>query len=248
MRIIFHENFNQVYTYDPAAEKGRMQAIVQELSDFEFIKPIQATDEDILLVHEEDHLQNVKTNKKVYDLALLAAGGAIKASELAMKGEPSFAVIRPPGHHAGPNNFWGFCYFNNIAIAIQKLLFNRKIQKAVILDFDLHYGDGTDAIFNNSDDLIYYHVNGTSKTEFIDNIRSFLSNLNNIDIIGVSAGFDRHEMDWGKLLSTENYNTIGQILNEFAEQLCNGRRFAVLEGGYNHKVLGKNVHSFVKGF
>jgi len=67
------------------------------------------------------------------------------------------------------------------------------------------------------------------------------------DIIAVSAGFDRHKDDWGGILETDDYREIGRIVKENAEEKCDGRRFAVLEGGYNHKVLGKNVRAFVLG-
>jgi acetoin utilization deacetylase AcuC-like enzyme len=63
----------------------------------------------------------------------------------------------------------------------------------------------------------------------------------------VSAGFDRHIQDWGRLLNTDDYLTIGKLVEAFAEKKCGGRRFGVLEGGYNHDVLGSNVHAFLDG-
>jgi len=65
------------------------------------------------------------------------------AAELAIEGKPSFGLIRPPGHHASPDSCWGFCYFNNIAIAIRRLIDEGRVKKALIIDFDLHFGDGT---------------------------------------------------------------------------------------------------------
>lgn len=67
------------------------------------------------------------------------------------------------------------------------------------------------------------------------------------DIVAVSAGFDRHQQDWGGMLRTEDYFTIGKRIKEFAESVCGGRRYAVLEGGYNHTVLGKSVRALVEG-
>jgi acetoin utilization deacetylase AcuC-like enzyme len=67
------------------------------------------------------------------------------------------------------------------------------------------------------------------------------------DIIAISAGFDRHEEDWGGLLKTEDYSTIGKWAKEASLEHCQGRRFGVLEGGYNHSVLGRNVRSFLQG-
>jgi acetoin utilization deacetylase AcuC-like enzyme len=63
----------------------------------------------------------------------------------------------------------------------------------------------------------------------------------------MSAGFDRHEQDWGGLLATEDYRAIGKSVKEHALLRCQGRRFGVLEGGYNHAVLGRNVESFLQG-
>lgn len=54
--------------------------------------------------------------------------------------------------------------------------------------------------------------------------------------------------DWGGLLSTEDYRELGRMMKQTAERLCQGRRFAILEGGYNHAVLGRNVNSFCEGF
>lgn len=248
-QIIFHKDFYKVYASDPAADSGRMESIVKELHDFKLIEPELAHDSDVLLVHTDQHLSRVRgSREQVYPVALLAVGGAILASEYACElHEPMFALIRPPGHHASPEGFWGFCYFNNIAIAIQKLL-STKIKNAVIVDFDMHFGDGTSNTFSTSPNVLYYHVEGRTRTQFIQNLREYLKDLMNFDIIAVSAGFDRHKDDWGGLLTTEDYQTIGKIIKDFSEQECQSRRFAVLEGGYNHKILGKNVRAFIEGF
>ncbi len=249
-QIVFHEDYCKVYTSDPAADAGRMEAIIKELQDYKFINPKPSQDREILLVHTETHLSRVKLSRgKVYPMALLAAGGALLASEYTCKyREAMFALIRPPGHHASPEGFWGFCYFNNIAIGVKKLLYDKKINKAAIIDFDMHFGDGTSNTFSASPEVVYYHVRGGTRTQFIQNVRDFCDNTVNVDLIAVSAGFDRHEDDWGGLLTTGDYHTIGKIIKKFSKDKCEGRRFAVLEGGYNHNVLGKNVRSFIGGF
>ncbi len=241
MKIVFHPKFYTVYASDPAAESGRMEAIVEELKDFDFVEPEPARKEDILLVHTPEHYEYVRSEALVYEVAVLAVGGAILASEIAFE-EPSFAAIRPPGHHASPDSSWGFCYFNNIAIAIRKLIKEGRIVRAVIVDFDLHFGDGTANTFSNDPKVEYFHMKGGD----ISGIDDFLGKTE-YDIIGVSAGFDRHKDDWGGILETEDYREIGKIIRERAEERCYGRRFAVLEGGYNHSVLGKNVRAFVEG-
>ena len=248
-QIIFHEKYYSNYAFDPAAEDGRMEAIIKELPDFTIISPTPATDEDILLIHTENHLSRVKADRgQVYNIALLAVGGVILAAEYACKLEPLFAVIRPPGHHASPEGYWGFCYFNNIAIAVKKTIKTTEIKNALVLDFDLHFGDGTHNTFRDSPEVKYYHVEGRTRPQFVQNIRNFLQGLDDIDLIGVSAGFDRHEDDWGGLLSTEDYKSIGNIIREFSEDKNPCGRFGVLEGGYNHRVLGKNVRAFLTGF
>jgi acetoin utilization deacetylase AcuC-like enzyme len=67
-----------------------------------------------------------------------------------------------------------------------------------------------------------------------------------VDVIGVSAGFDNHEQDWGGLLSTSDYTAIGKMVRE-ASKKNGGGCFAILEGGYNHSVLGQNVMAFIEG-
>ena len=67
------------------------------------------------------------------------------------------------------------------------------------------------------------------------------------DIIAISAGFDRHENDWGGMLKTEDYRRIGELVKTHSLQNCNGRRYGLLEGGYNHDVLGENVRTLLEG-
>ncbi len=101
MKIIFHERYYEVYTADPAASAGRMEPIMAALgNDFEVMVPSPASDQDLALVHTQDHIQSIKRHPEIYEVAVLSAGGAILASEFALEGEPAFGVIRPPGHHA----------------------------------------------------------------------------------------------------------------------------------------------------
>jgi acetoin utilization deacetylase AcuC-like enzyme len=244
MKIIFDERFLEVYTSDPAASAGRLECILEELADYrsDFVEPEPASDEDVLLVHTPSHLEFVKIMKKVYELASLATGATILASSISFK-EPAFALVRPPGHHASPNSSWGFCYFNNIAISVRKLIKTGKISKAAIVDFDLHFGDGTSNTFMDDDKVKYYHM----PADDIEGIERFLKSWD-YDIIAVSAGFDKHRDDWGNYLETEDYREIGKIIREISEEKCEGRRYAVLEGGYVTDVLGKNVRAFIEGF
>lgn len=247
MKIVYHPRYAEVYAGDPAASAGRMESILIELpDDVEIVTPEPASTADIKLVHTDWHIADIQRSPHTYELALLAAGGALKAADLAMSGEPSFGLIRPPGHHASPDHCWGFCFFNNIAIAISRLRQEGVINTALILDFDLHYGDGTDNTFRNVAEVTYFHPESGNREDFVDIIARLLDS-NRADMIAVSAGFDRHEDDWGGLLETDDYETIGQLVKEFSDKVCQGRRFGVLEGGYNHDVLGKNVAAFLEG-
>ncbi len=242
MKVVFHPEYLKVYANDPAASKGRLECILEEIEkDYEFVTPTPAKLEDVLLVHTPEYVEEVKKSG-VYDIAVLAVGGAITASKIAFE-EPAFALIRPPGHHASPDRGWGFCYFNNVAISVRKLMREDLIKKAVIVDFDLHFGDGTANAFCMDKRVVYHHMPGDD----ISSIEDVLKTVE-YDVIAVSAGFDKHKMDWGYYLETEDYMEIGRIIKEYAEENCFGRRYAVLEGGYNCKVLGKNVKAFLKGF
>lgn len=244
MKVVYDNRYKTVYSSDPASAPGRIESIYEKLQDnFEFVEPKPAKEEDILLVHSQHHIDLVKAHPLVYETALLAAGGAIKASEIAMQGEPAFGLIRPPGHHASRDSSWGFCYFNNIAVAIGRLIHARKINRALIVDFDLHFGDGTNNTFAGNPNVVYHHMGQDSK-----NLEKFLSTTDNFDMLAVSAGFDRGIADWGGTLTDEDYEQIGRLLKEFSQVKSQRRRFAVLEGGYNHTTLGRTMSSFMRTF
>jgi len=137
------------------------------------VEPEPASVEDVELVHESDHVQLVQqvcasggglldlgdtvVSPKSFEVALLAAGGAMKAVDLVMAGKfrNAFALVRPPGHHAGPYYALGFCIFNNIAIAAVHLLRHFNLDRVLILDVDAHHGNGTQEIFYDSDKVLY---------------------------------------------------------------------------------------------
>jgi acetoin utilization deacetylase AcuC-like enzyme len=226
-----------------------MEVMVKALkNDFEFFNPSAATVKDLALVHNPAQIERIQqSHPGVYEMGALAAGGAIMAAESALFGEPAFGLVRPPGHHASPGSCWGFCYFNNIAIAIQKLRHEGKIKKAFIFDFDLHFGDGTENSFLGIPEVDYYHAESLEGEEFFEALHKRFDEAKGFDLLAVSAGFDRHVEDWGGLLTTEDYQEIGILIKTYAHRFCRGRRFAVLEGGYNHAVLGENVRAFLEG-
>jgi acetoin utilization deacetylase AcuC-like enzyme len=248
MKVIFHERFYEEYASDPAAAEGRMEAIVKALEpDFDFLSPSPASEKDLLLVHTPDQIERIKRSRQTYEVALLAAGGAILASQIAWKGEPAFGLIRPPGHHASPDSCWGFCFFNNVAIAVKKLRKEKKLKKALIFDFDLHFGDGTENAFQGTPEVEYFSPPGAYGQDYVNSIEKRFEQAGGHDLLAVSAGFDRHVDDWGGFLETGDYRKIGALVKHYARKHCAGRRFGVLEGGYNHDVIGRNVRAFLEG-
>ena len=203
-------------------------------------------------INQEFNKNSIGLNmSQLYELASLAAGGAILAAEEAFNGNPTFAVIRPPGHHASADSCWGFCYFNNISISLLKLYSEEKIKSAFVLDFDLHTGDGNINIltFRNDDFKVkILNPDSSDNSSYIKEVETYMEELENIDILVASAGFDQGIEDWGHLLYPEDYAELGRLMKAYSEKLCNGRRYALLEGGYNHDVLPKNVYSFCQRF
>ena len=244
MKVIFHEDFYQVYSSDPASAPGRIEAIVEVIGPaVDFVEAEPASDSDISAVHTEPHIDHVK-QEGVYDVAALAAGGAIQAAGLSLK-EPCFGLIRPPGHHASSGSAWGFCYFNNMAVALEHLKQNKKIESAYVLDIDLHFGDGTTNILKPKDYVTVHNVAANRREEYLDEVRDEMENCH-ADVIGISAGFDNHEDDWGGTLFTGDYREIGRMVLHAARR-HGGGCFGILEGGYNHQVLGRNVMALIEG-
>jgi acetoin utilization deacetylase AcuC-like enzyme len=255
VKIVFHKKYyNAEYAWDPAASPGRLEGIMSKISEnkeYEIITPNPATEEDILRAHTHRHVQSIKRNNLLFELASLAAGGAILAAEEGYSGNPTFAVIRPPGHHASADSCWGFCYYNNISISLLKLYSEGKIKSAFVLDFDLHNGDGNiNILTNREDDFRVKILNpySSGRSGYIKEVKNYMQNLKDIDILVASAGFDQAIDDWGHLLYPKDYYELGNLMKIYSEKLCNGRRYALLEGGYNHNVLPKNVDSFCQGF
>src|ERR1041385_2070937 len=148
------------------------------------ITPDPATDEQILSAHTKEHLALVKECSRLgsvqvdpdthissasFEAAMLAAGAAIRGVRGVMSAEfdNAFAVVRPPGHHATQDRAMGFCLFNNIAIAARYLVHQHKLKHVLIMDWDVHHGNGTQDIFYDDASVIYislhrkYHYPGT---------------------------------------------------------------------------------------
>ena len=247
LKVIYHDLYLTDYPTASCENPTRVEAIMDVLSKhYPVLEPTPADDEDILLVHTQSILASVRDDPELYKAAAMAAGGAILAAEQAYDGQPIFAAVRPPGHHASPASHWGFCFFNNVAVSLQRLIDRGKISHALVLDIDLHFGDGTDRFFSGRKDVTVANIQDNSREIFLKNVDRELAG-SEYDIIAISAGFDRHVRDWGGTLTTDDYYTIGRNVRDYAQAKCNGRYYAVLEGGYNTDVLGENALALCRG-
>ncbi|THB76201.1 MAG: histone deacetylase family protein [Desulfobulbaceae bacterium] len=244
MKVYFHTDFYEEYTSDPAAESGRMEAIVEAITPVVDLVSCSIADEDELrAAHPQAHIEQIR-RIGLYEIAALAAGGAIQAAHTGMN-EPSFGLIRPPGHHASANSCWGFCYLNNLAVSLYSLKNEGLIDSAFVLDFDLHYGDGNVNILGHETWVELLNPETNDRQKYLDEVQAALAEAT-ADIIAVSAGFDNHINDWGGLLYTEDYRQMARWVRAAAER-NEGGCYGILEGGYNHNVLGNNVLAFIEG-
>jgi len=137
------------------------------------IEPRDATKEEITLVHTPEHYEKIASTKgkpKVFldadtstcavsfDAALRAAGGMISAidSVLSKEVDRAFPLVRPPGHHAEADRAMGFCLFNNVAVGAAYLTKVRGLDRVLVIDWDIHHGNGTQHIFYDKSEVLYF--------------------------------------------------------------------------------------------
>jgi acetoin utilization deacetylase AcuC-like enzyme len=248
--IVYHEGCLTPYFTSVAECPLRISSIHNKLKErYVTVAPSPASGDDIVRVHTPEHLERVQQEGiETYRTALLAAGGAICAAGLAFDKKTSFAVVRPPGHHAGRSRYGGFCFFNNIAVAVASLLKKGDIESAVIVDTDMHQGDGTQDIFSEDPAVSIVDIRANERTAYLEILEEKLGEIPRADILAVSAGFDLYVKDWGGLLETSDFQQIGYLLHKTALEKTGGRYFAVLEGGYFLESLARNALAFCQGF
>lgn len=157
-----------------------------------YVQPKPARREDLTLVHENEYVELIRktcavgggiidlgdtiVSPRSYEVATLAAGALIDAVSLVAnhKAENAFALVRPPGHHAGVYYALGFCLFNNVAIGASHLINRLDFNRVVIIDIDAHHGNGTQEMFYSTDRVLYVSLHedprGFPGTGFIDEI------------------------------------------------------------------------------
>jgi len=252
MKILFSDKFYESdYADNGASAPGRLEAIMDAIghdSSFSIISPRSADEEEVLLAHTPQYVDAIKSNHKLYDMATLAAGAAIMAADIGITGEPAFACLRPPGHHAYRESSWGYCVFSNMGIALLRLKQQYRIKSAAILDFDAHTGDGTKEVLADWKECHILNPYADNSEAYIKVIQDFTKEIPSVDIVGVCAGFDSYKKDVGRKLATDDFYLIGDIMKRFAKRAANNRRFAILEGGYYQPDLGRNVLAFCHGF
>jgi len=148
----------------------RLRSIVERLEREKLfddvVRPKAATIADVRRVHRESYVDlfqkleegfldpETAVHRETFEIALLAVGAVLLATEATVRdGRPMVALVRPPGHHAGPDYGGGFCYLNNVAVAAADQL--AKGRRVAILDFDAHHGNGTRDIFAEEPEVLY---------------------------------------------------------------------------------------------
>lgn len=129
-----------------------------------YLNQLRLICEDRTIIDEgETHL-----NPGSYDHALLAAGAAIAGCDAVMSGtvQRAFVAIRPPGHHAEPDRAMGFCLLNNVAIAARYLQYKHNLKRIVIIDFDVHHGNGTQSIFYDDPSVLFISLHQEPRSSY----------------------------------------------------------------------------------
>ena len=255
-------------------------ALLQQNPKHEFIAAPSCDESDILRVHTARLLEEVRSGESsdphtpaiagIFDHARRSAGAAIHAAALAWRGMPAFSLMRPPGHHACRDRLMGFCYFNNMAIALTRLFHDEAGPKRVaVVDFDCHHGNGTEEIFRSAKEVLCVSLHQSPgypdtglrsegnalnfplppETDGARYLEAFDRALEAVrgfqpELLAVEAGFDAYKRDpiTDMRLEIETFGEIGRRLAALQLPM-----FALLEGGYSSQ-LPKCVAAFLDGW
>uniref|UniRef100_A0A670J8M1 Histone deacetylase 10 n=1 Tax=Podarcis muralis TaxID=64176 RepID=A0A670J8M1_PODMU len=239
----------------------------------------EGTEEEVMLVHSSDYLETVKRTPKMteeelrktsagydavffhpttYRCAKLAVGGTLDMVDAVMSGKTQngMALIRPPGHHSQRNEANGFCIFNNVAIAAKYAQRKYGLQRVLVVDWDVHHGQGIQYIFNEDPSVLYFSWHRYEHQQYWPTLREsdydsvgqgngkgFNINVpwNKFDpeLVLVSAGYDSGIGDpEGQMSATPECFA---HLTHFLMQLAKGKLCVVLEGGYHLRSLSESV-------
>jgi len=244
----------------------------------QWLAPTKVTDEQILRAHIREMLARLQIPhdfdgdtpyyEGIASYARASVAAALDALKLARTGEPVFSLMRPPGHHATRQSQMGFCYLNNIAIAVLEALATGT-ERVAVFDFDVHHGNGTEDILLDHPGAAFYSVHqfpcypGTGQRNVgnncfnypvlpstpretwratlaraLDDVKKFSPTL-----IAVSAGFDAYENDplANGTLTAEDFFWLGQELCALKIPF-----FSLLEGGYSSE-LPELIFAYLKG-
>lgn len=227
-------------------------------------EPSTVSDAQLLRAHPQSHLDRLQVAEAfdgdtawhpgIADHARRGVGGALKALDLCLGGEPAFCVMRPPGHHATKRQAMGFCYLSSMAIAALEAKARGK--RVAVFDFDVHHGNGTEDILRDVPGTAFASVHqhpcypGTGTSDVGTNCfnhpvapradrevwrAAFTRALVRLkatlpEVVGVSAGFDAYQGDplAQGTLEKEDFHWLGKQVRAFGVPA-----FAILEGGYS---------------
>jgi len=179
--LIYDPIYLEHETGDHEENPARLIEIVSLLeesnlrSQCKAVPPRPASLDELTLVHTPSHVLRIKSfaekgggwltvdtvmSSASYEAGLCAVGGTLNGVDAVMEGEVdcAFALVRPPGHHAMPQEAMGFCLFNNIAITAKHVLQKYDLERILIVDFDVHHGNGTQAVFYDDPRVLYFSV------------------------------------------------------------------------------------------
>lgn len=217
-------------------------------------------------------------NPHTMTAALRAAGAAVLATDLVLRGEvgTAFCNVRPPGHHAERSAGMGFCFFNNVAVGLRHALDVHGVERAALIDFDVHHGNGSADILAGDDRVLMCSIYEKglyplTEDEVPQNANMIHAGMNKRtgsaefralvneqwmpaleafqpQIIYISAGFDAHrEDDMSNLgLVDADYEWVTQRLTDLAQKYAKGRIISCLEGGYVMSPLARSAAAHVK--